>query len=72
MESMEEDGGCPYKENLNFCGHITTIAHIYKTSILVNIITKMPLQTKNVGPMTWTSSLTWHRRGNDVTTLSSS
>ena len=69
-ENGEDDGGWPYKENLNFRGHITLITHIY--AILPLIITKLPLWAHNGGLVTWAGSLTWRKRGNDVGTLSSS
>jgi len=71
MENEEDDndGGCHYKENLNFCGHITIDPHIYKNVILVK-----KLQKCHNGHKMLAQSLKWHgndmdRRGNDVKTL---
>jgi len=36
------------------CGHIKYVTLIYENVILPLRITKMPLWTENVGPMTWT------------------
>jgi len=61
-----EDKGFTPKTLRKTHDHIIKDPHIYKNVILVNKITKMPLWAQNVGPMMWTSELTWCRRANDV------